>query len=410
MTDGTVRSFPRVDAGVGIARRSRRVSASKTLAMKQRAQARAASGDRIFDLTTGELRFAPPDAVRAAAMDAVRQPYASSTGTLGLSRLRKTIAAMVSERTDTDWSEAMIGLTAGAKQALFNVISTLIDPGDEVVIPVPYWTSFPEQVILAGGEPVLVDTRDDGYRLREKALVAALSPSTKVILVNTPNNPTGAVLTPESVAALTQVAVDNGIWLVFDEVYADYQFDRRPRGYPFTTVAGADRHVVLVNSFSKSLALPGWRLGYLAGPPALMQAVDAFQSHTTSNPNSLAQFAVLGGLRAGVRAYQDAILDTLEARRDWALDVLATVPGLHVVRPEGGFFLYADVTRLCRRRNGRESMTSTALAEAVLDRTGVAVVPGSAFGDDCAVRISFCGGDDEFHQGLARFAGFMGDL
>jgi len=387
----------------GLAARNSLIAGSRTLAMKERALSLRRGGVDVIDLTSGELAVEPMGAVRDGAREAISRGPAASTSTLGLFDLRREIAALVTARTGIGWSADEIGLTAGAKQALFNLISVMIDPGDGVIIPQPYWTSFPDQVVIAGGKPVFVATAHRNFRLDATDVAAAITPATRVVLVNSPNNPTGAVCDPETLVAFGRLAADRNIWIILDEVYGDYVFPPHRRDYPFARAPQMRARLVLVNSFSKSLALPGWRLGYFAAPPAVVGAVEALQSHVTSNPNAVAQYGVLAGLRAGLSAYQQGILQDLATRRAFGLDLMSSLPGVRTITPEGGFFLYADISDLVGRRlAGRAVATSDDLAELLLEHAGVVVIPGSAFGDDAGMRISMCVEDAAFRTGLVR--------
>ena len=359
---------------------------------KARAAAREAraAGKDIIDLSAGEIWCEPPAPLRAGAIAAIESGVARYTDTVGMEPLRSAIARTLSERTSQSWDTGEIAVTTGGKQALFNAAMAILDPGDEVIIPTPHWTTFPAQVTLAGARPVFLDTRATGYVPRADDLDRIATPATKAIIVNTPNNPTGAVYGRDALEAIAQFARDRDLWVIFDECYGAFAFPPFDH-HPITTIAPEIRpRTLVVNAFSKQFAVTGWRLGYLAAPTDVIAAVKALQSHTTSNPNVIAQHAVLAMLEASEDVFTPALGDRLDQSRTLALEILADLKDIRLPPAQGGFYLYLDLARyLARRGPGDGSLDADDITAALLREAGVATVSGIAFGDPTGLRLSF---------------------
>ena len=333
------------------------------------------------------------------------------TDTLGIDPLRHAVAKKVSRRTGQFWEPGEIAMTAGAKQALFNAALAILNPGDEVIIPQPYWGTFPAQVKLAGGSPVPLPTYESGYLPRVEDLVAALTPATRAVILNTPNNPTGRVYDRDLLAQLAAVAKAHDIWLLFDECYDEF-------------VHGPDSHVnllevapevrprtLIVNAFSKSLALTGWRLGYLAGPKEVVTAVRAIQSHTTSNPNVIAQHAVLAYLEAGDDSFLRETRAHLSFNRTRGLQILSDLKDVPLPAAEGGFYFYLDLRQVLARLAPQDPPASADdIAHRLLAEADVAGVPGNAFGDPTGLRLSYGVATEALERGLIRLVEVMNGL
>lgn len=322
--------------------------------------------------------------------------------------LREALARKISLDTGQIWKAEEVAVTSGAKQALFNAAMVLLNPGDEVIIPAPYWTTFPAQVLIAGGTPVFVDTKSNGYVPRPEHIKDAVTERTRAIVINTPSNPAGAVYDVETLMAIAQLAVSRNLWIIFDECYGDFVHGGHTH-HPIVSVAPEIRaRALIVNSFSKSLALTGWRIGYLAGPKEVINAVKALQSHTTSNPNVIAQHAVLAHLQRGGSDYESKLRSRLTSARRVGLDVLASLTRVPVARAQGGFYFYLDLSRLLRP--GSEDGTSTTaddIVTALLAEAGVAAVSGTAFGDPAGLRLSYGIPPEKLATGLARLVEFL---
>lgn len=373
------------------------------------------AGVHVVNFAAGELDVDTSDVIKDAAKAAIDGKRNVYTPTLGLMPLRERIAADLSERCGTPYTAAEVGVTAGAKQALFNAAMVLLDPGDEVIIPQPYWVTFPTQVEIAGARPVFVDTRETGYRLDVASIERAVSPRTKAIVINSPNNPTGVVYDRDAIVGVAELAVRHDLWIIFDECYAELVRS----GHTHTNIVAAcpatkDR-TVIVNSFSKSHALTGWRIGYAAGPGRVIKAMENLQGHTTSNPCSIAQYAVLEALRSGGRAFIEDVNRRLDERLDRAMVIVRDMEvlgdGIGCAPAEGAFYLFLDIRSTIGKRHGGQLIPNVgALCERILGEAKVAVVPGSAFGDPTGIRLSYAIADEDVTEGLDRLRRFFAAL
>jgi aspartate aminotransferase len=386
-----------------LAQRTDLFKSSGTAAARAAAKAAADSGMEIVDLTAGEIWSELAPSIREGAIAAIDRNVNRYTDTVGLTELRQTLARRISTETSQSWSADEIAVTSGAKQALFNAAMAIVNPDDEVLIPTPYWTTFPAQIVVAGGKPVFVETRHNNYVPRLSDLAAAVTPMTKAIVVNTPNNPTGAVYDRDTLAGIAQFAIDKDLWIIFDECYG--AFAHAPHiHHPILSVAPRARdRTLIVNSFSKSLALTGWRIGYLAGPKAVITAAKALQSHTTSNPNVIAQHAVLHHLETSNPAFQLKLERQLAKARALGLSILSELKLVPLPAAQGGFYFYLDVGELQRRTkpNGHEPNADD-IVNALLMQAGVATVSGTAFGDPGGLRLSYGIDLELLEKGLRR--------
>jgi aspartate aminotransferase len=372
-----------------LAHRISLISASGTAAARAAAAQARGRGHALIDLTAGEVWADLIAPIRDGALKAIAGNASRYTDTIGMADLRESVAMTISQETGQAWSLDEVAMTAGAKQALFNTAMCLVDPGDQVIIPAPYWGTFPAQVKLAGGTPVFVDTRRNGYVPRIEDVERVLTPLTRAIIVNTPNNPTGAVYPPETLRQIAQLAVDRKLWLVFDECYKSF-FHVGAAPQILSLVPAVRERLVLINAFSKSLAVTGWRIGYLAGPSAVIGAVRALQSHTTSNPNTIAQHAILHYLKSADRSDEARLLARVQAARASGLAVLEQLTHVQVPAADGGIYFYLDLSGLTLPPNMRPDISrADFVSQALLDEAGVATVSGAAFGDPDGLRLSY---------------------
>ncbi|KRQ89845.1 pyridoxal phosphate-dependent aminotransferase [Bradyrhizobium valentinum] len=373
-----------------LAQRTVLFNSSGTAAARTAAKAAAANGKEIIDLTAGEIWSDLAPSVREGAIAAINRNVNRYTDTLGLMELRHALACKVSAETAQPWSADEIAVTNGAKQALFNAAMALLNPGDEVLIPAPYWTTFPAQIVVAGGTPVFIETRHNSYVPSLTDLAAAVTLKTKAIVVNTPNNPTGAIYDRDTLAGIAQLALDRNLWIIFDECYGTFAHAPHTH-HPIVSVAPRARdRTLVVNSFSKSLALTGWRIGYIAGPNTAISAVKALQSHTTSNPNVIAQHALLQHLKSGDPTFQLKLQRHVANARALGLSILSTLTSVPQPAAQGGFYFYLDLSELRRRAkvDSRE-FNADDVVNALLMDAGVAAVSGTAFGDPAGIRLSY---------------------
>ncbi len=386
-----------------LAHRTTLFATSGTSKARAAAKAAEAKGTEIVDLSAGEIWSPSPPAVRAGAIAAIEGGVNRYTETVGLNALRDAIADIVTPQNGLSWTADEIAVTAGAKQALFNAAMVILDPGDEVIIPQPYWTTFPAQVAIAGAAPVFVAASTANHIPRIEDISAAVTPATRAIIINTPNNPTGAVYDGEWLRGVAGLAEDHDFWLVFDECYREFVHEPASHTHLLDAAPEARRRTLIVNSFSKSLALTGWRIGYLAAPPAVIAATKALQSHTASNPNVIAQHAVLAYLTAGDNGFiqeQEARLRHNRALGQAILDDLRDVP---LPAAQGGFYFYLDLRGILERKPGGGAVADADdIAGHLLADAGVATVSGSAFGDPAGLRLSYGVPADMLERGLTR--------
>ncbi|MBB4233318.1 aminotransferase class I/II-fold pyridoxal phosphate-dependent enzyme [Rhizobium mongolense] len=393
-----------------LAHRTSLFKSSRTAAARAAAKAASDDGKEIIDLTAGEIWADLAPTIREGALEAIRQGENRYTDTVGVMELREALARKVSTETGQVWAANEIAVTTGAKQALFNAAMVLLNPGDKVIIPAPYWTTFPAQVRIAGGIPVHVDTRSNGYALRIEDIESALTAKTRAIVINTPNNPTGTVYDAEILRGIGQLAIQHDLWIIFDECYGDF-IHTDGAHHPIVSVLPEVRsRTLIVNAFSKSLALTGWRIGYLAGPDYVISAVKALQSHTTSNPNVIAQHAALFHLQNTDGSYERQLRSQLFAARQVGFSVLSGLSRIPAPTAMGGFYFYLDLKNILAPEpwnlvvGDRDADT---LVRELIAQAGVATVSGTAFGDPFALRLSYGVPPDKLESGLGRLVKFL---
>lgn len=377
---------------------------SATLAVSAACKAMRAEGREVIDLSAGEPDFRTPDFAAQAGVAAIEQGFTQYTPVAGLPDLRAAIARQLTSRSSRPIEANQIVVSVGAKHALFNVCFTLFGPGDRVLIPSPYWTSYPEIVRLARAEPVLVTTtRDDGFKVSPTLLERHYVPNVRGLLINSPNNPTGTVYTKEEIEALVDWASRRGVWIISDEIYGHVCFTA-PRAASVLDLdidrSAADR-IVVIDGASKAFAMTGWRIGFSCTSAELASKLSALQSHTTSNTSTPAQFAALAAYQDDPRANEAvrAMVDVFARRRERMLEALAQhLPHSEFVPPDGAFYVFFSVDR----HYHDEITDSVKFCMWLLEQTGVALVPGAAFGDDRFVRLSFAAAEDDIIEGIRR--------
>ena len=387
------------------------IAESATLAVDARAKAKKAAGEDVVGFGAGEPDFPTPPAIVAAAEAACAVPANHRyTPAGGLPELKQAVADKTLR--DSGWSvpPSQVLITNGGKQAVYEAFATLLDPGDEVLLPAPYWTTYPEAVRLAGGVPVdVVTTEDAGYRVTVEQLESARTPRTKVLLWCSPSNPTGAVASPAEVEAVGRWAVEHGIWVVADEIYEHLVYgDARHVSMPVAVPELADTCVV-VNGVAKTYAMTGWRVGWLIGPADVVKAATNLQSHATSNVANVSQRAAVAALTGDLSAVAE-MRAAFDRRRQTMVRMLDAIPGVTCPEPEGAFYCYPSVKGvLGKTLRGRVPSTSAELAELVLEEAGVAVVPGEAFGTPGYFRLSYALGDADLEKGVGRLADLLAE-
>jgi aspartate aminotransferase len=387
------------------------ITESATLAVDARAKALRHSGRPVIGLGAGEPDFPTPEPIVSAAAAACREPrFHHYTPAAGLPELRSAVAAKTRRDSGYAVQPAQVLITNGGKQAVYQAFATLLDAGDEVLLPAPYWTTYPEVIRLAGGVPVVVPTGEDaGYLATVEQLEAARSPRTKVLLFCSPSNPTGAVYPPAEVERIGRWAAEVGLWVLTDEIYEHLVYGGAEFvSMPVRVPELADRCVV-VNGVAKTYAMTGWRVGWLVGPLDVVKAAANLQSHATSNVNNVAQAAALAAVSGDLSAVA-AMRAAFDRRRRTMTQMLDEIPGVVCPEPRGAFYCYPSVKEvLGRELRGRRPATSAELAEVILDEAEVAVVPGEAFGTPGYLRLSYALGDDDLVEGVTRMAKLLAE-
>ena len=391
-----------------LAQRTSLFKSSGTAAARAAAKAAADSGKEIIDLTAGEIWGDLAPTIRDGAIGAINKGINRYTDTVGLIELRQALAQKVSLETGQVWQADEIAVTTGAKQALFNTAMVLLNPGDEVVIPAPYWTTFPAQVLIAGGTPVFVDARHNGYVPRVEDIAAAVTNRTRAIVINTPGNPTGAVYDRNTLVGIAELAIARNLWIIFDECYGTFVHSTETHHPIVSLVPDVRPRTIIINAFSKSLALTGWRIGYLAGPKEVIGAVKALQSHTTSNPNVIAQHAVLTHLEHGDGSYEAKLRGQLASARQRGLAALSSLTHVPLPAAQGGFYFYLDLSGLLRPGPSHHAAkTADDVVNRLLAEAGVACVSGAAFGDPVGLRLSYGIPTEQLEVGLWRLVAVL---
>jgi aspartate/methionine/tyrosine aminotransferase len=389
-----------------ISRRAGAITESATLAVDARAKALKAAGEDVIGFGAGEPDFPTPDHIVAAAVEACRDPRNHHyTPAAGLPELRAAIAQKTQRDSGVSCEPSQVLVTNGAKHAVYEVLQTIVDPGDEVLLPAPYWTTYPEAISLAGGDPVVVPTSEaTEFRVTVEQLEAARTPRTKALFFVSPSNPTGAVYPPAEVEAIGRWALEHGVWVVADEIYehltfGDHRFTSMPGLLP--ELAGTS---LIVNGVAKTYAMTGWRVGWIVGPPDVMKAAINLQSHSTSNVANVSQRATLAALNGDLGAV--AIMRAAFERRGTRMhQLLSAMPGVTCLAPQGAFYCFPSFEGVLGREiAGRMCTSSLDLAAVLLDEAKVAIVPGEAFGAPGYARLSFATSDEDIEEGLQRIA------
>ncbi len=394
-----------------VSRRIGAISESATLAVDAKAKALVAAGRPVIGFGAGEPDFPTPDYIVAAAAEACREPkWHRYSPAGGLPTLKEAISAKTLRDSGLEVSPDQVLVTNGGKQALYNAFAALLNPGDEVLLPAPYWTTYPESIQLAGGIPVEVHTDETtGYRASIEQLEAARTDKTTMLVFVSPSNPTGAVYSPAEVEAIGQWALENGLWVVTDEIYEHLVYgDAVFSSMPVLVPDLADQCVV-VNGVAKTYAMTGWRVGWMIGPKDIVKAATNLQSHATSNVANVSQIAALAAVSGGLEAV-DEMKVAFDRRRRLIVEKLNAIPGVECPTPEGAFYVYPSVKGVLGKEiRGQRPATSSELAALILDGAEVAVVPGEAFGTPGYMRLSYATSDENITEGVQRMAALLGE-
>jgi len=394
----------------------RRVSArlqaipeSATLAITAKAKQLRAAGEPVIGFGAGEPDFPTPDYIVEAAQAAVVDPANHRyTAAAGLPELREAIAEKTLRDSGVEVEAAQVVVTNGGKQAVYNAFAAITDPGDEILLPAPYWTTYPEAIKLAGGTPVDVFAGAEAdYKVTVEQLEAARTENTKALVFVSPSNPTGSVYTPEETEAIGKWALDKGIWVITDEIYEHLLYDDAVFTSIVKAVPALAHQTIILNGVAKTYAMTGWRVGWMIGPADVIKAASTLQSHATSNVNNIAQKAALAAVSGPLDAVEK-MLTAFDERRKTMVTMLNEIDGFHCPTPKGAFYAYVDVTRAVGKEiEGQRVDTSAELAEVILEKAQVAVVPGEAFGKTGYIRLSYALGMDDLIEGVARIQKLM---
>jgi aspartate aminotransferase len=385
-----------------ISNRAARLNPSITLSIDSKAKAMKAEGIDVCGFGAGEPDFDTPEHIKTAAIEALQAGFTKYTPSSGIPELRQAISEKLAADNGLSYRAGQIVASSGAKQACYNGILATCQPGDEVIIPAPYWVSYPEMVKLAGAEPVIVPTMErNSWKIRAEDFENAMTPRTKMLILNSPGNPTGSVYTEEELRAIVDVAAEEDIYILSDEIYEKLIYDDAKHVSIASLSKEAYDLTLTVNGFSKSYAMTGWRLGYLAAPEGVARAVESIQSHSTSHPTSFVQRAGLAALQGDQQAVAD-MREEFDMRRNYMFDRVSKIPNVTATKPQGAFYILVNISQL--------GLTSQNFADRLLSKANVAVVPGVAFGDDRTVRLSYATSIDVIKKGLDRFQDFCRTL
>ncbi len=375
---------------------------SLTLAIDSKAKAMKAEGIDVCGFGAGEPDFDTPDHIKAAAHAALDAGFTKYTPSSGIPELRQAIADKLAADNGLEYKPSQIIVSNGAKQSCLNAIMAVCEPGDEVIIPAPYWLSYPEMARLAGAHPAIVETTQaNSWKITAGQFENAMTPRTKMIILNTPGNPSGSIYTREELRAISEVAAEEDIFILSDEIYEKLIYDDAEHVSIASLTPEAYDLTITVNGFSKAYAMTGWRLGYLAAPEPIAKAIDSMQSHSTSNPCSFAQKGGLAALKGDQQCVTD-MREEFNIRREYMFDRISKISGVSAVKPLGAFYILVDISKL--------GLTSTNFSDRLLSKANVAVVPGIAFGNDKTIRLSYATSMDVIKNGLDRLENFTKTL
>ncbi|HOF78636.1 MAG TPA: pyridoxal phosphate-dependent aminotransferase [Smithellaceae bacterium] len=394
-----------------LAARIAKIKPSETLAITAKVNALRAQGRDVIGFGAGEPDFDTPDNIKKAAIQAIEAGFTKYTPVNGTDELKDAIAAKLKRDNSLEYKRSQIVVSCGAKHSLYNLAQALFDEGDEVIIPAPYWVSYPDIVALSGGEPVIVDTQEEnGFKMSPRQLSSAITKRTRAVIINSPSNPTGAVYTPQELKALAAVLVDKDILVITDDIYEKIFY----ADFPFANIASVEEKMkektIVINGVSKTYAMTGWRIGYAACSEEIAGAMSKIQSQSTSNPTSIAQKAALEAIRGDQSAMPQMVVE-FRKRRDFIVEALNNIEGIDCFAPGGAFYVFPKVSGLYGRMfKGKKITDSAEFIGYLLDEANVAAVPGAAFGSDEHIRLSYATSLQNIEEGLKRIKNAVGRL
>lgn len=394
-----------MEAALSLSERVNRISISSTMDVTAKAQRLRAEGIDVISFGAGEPDFPTPEHIKQAAIEAIHQNFTKYTSAAGIPELRKAVAERHAKDFGTNYAAEEAVICVGGKHAIFNLTQVLLNPGDEVIIPVPYWVTYKDVVQYAEAKPVFVETsEDEAFTLTASMLERYLSPRTRMVIINSPSNPSGAVMPRDEFEKVFKLTSSRGIYLLTDECYCHFLYEGEP--FSIASLPGAKDTVLVAGSLSKTYSMTGWRIGYVLAPKPIIDAIIKLQSHSTSNPTSIAQKAALAALTGPQEPVQEMLAE-YRRRRAFVLERLRSIPGVKCVEPKGAFYAYPNISAALGK-NGIESTLD--FASALLDRAKVAVVPGEAFGTREHIRISYAASMADLQEGLNRIDQFMREI
>lgn len=388
----------------------RHISPSPTLSITAKANRMKAEGINVIGFGAGEPDFDTPVTIKEAAKKAIDRGFTKYTPTAGTKELKEAICAKFKKDNGLEYTPDEVLVSCGAKHSIFNIVVALCQEGEEVIIPSPYWVSYPEMVKVAGAKAVILDTGENtNFKITPEQLENSITPRTKLLILNSPSNPTGMVYSRPELEKLSRVIVKAGIYCISDEIYEKVMYDE-----PHVSIASLDSEIkkrtIVVNGVSKAYAMTGWRIGYCAGPKEIIQAMSNLQDHSTSNPASIAQAASVEAL-TGDQGDVATMVGEFKKRRDFMAARVHAITGLRTLKPQGAFYCWINIARILNKSvNGRKISSSLELTDALLQDAHVAVVPGGVFGDDNYIRLSYAASTENITEGLDRIERFIEEL
>ena len=389
---------------MSISKRISQISASPTLKISAKAKEMKSKGINVISFGAGEPDFDTPVNIRDAAKRAVDEGFTKYTPASGTRELKEAVCEKFRKDNNLDFSPKEILISCGAKHSIFNAILALCDEGDEIILPCPYWVSYPEMIKVAGAKPVILKaTQENSFKIKPEQLREAVTPKTKLLILNSPSNPTGMVYTKAELERLSGILTESGIHCISDEIYEKIIYD----GEEHISIASFGQEIkkltVVINGVSKSYSMTGWRIGYAAGSGEIISAMSNLQSHSTSNPTSISQAAALEAIR-GPQDKVAKMVGEFKKRRDFMVSKLNKIKGISCLKPQGAFYAFADISDILEKGKAENSVS---FAEILLGEANVAVVPGSAFGDDGCIRLSYATSMENIEEGLDRIKQFI---
>lgn len=393
-----------------LSERAKKIKPSPTLAMDAKAKALKASGVDVVNFGVGEPDFDTPENIKEAAIKAIRDGFTKYTPVGGIDPLKDAVIGKFRNDNGLEYSREEILVSCGAKHSLYNIAQALYGPGDEVIIPSPYWVSYPDQVLLNDATPVIAKTREkDGFMLKPEVLESHITKRTKALILNSPSNPTGSTYDRKSLELIAEVVLKHNLYVVSDEIYEKLVYD----GAEHVSIASLGSEImkrtIVVNGLSKSHAMTGWRVGFAAGPKEIIRAMTNIQSQSTSNPNSIAQKAAVEAL-TGPQDFIVKMRGEFDRRRKFLVSELNSVPGVSCSSPTGAFYAFPKISGLFGKGDGKPVVTSSELALYLLENASVALVPGDAFGDNDYIRLSYATSMENLSKGVERIRDAVGRL